>query len=455
MTTLQSVLESIDNLVWGPPLLILLVGTGIYFTFRLGLLQFRHLPTALKYVFSKSSGKEGDVSPFAALCTALSATIGTGNIVGVATAIKLGGPGALFWMWLAALFGMATKYAECLLAVKYRQVDSKGQMVGGPMYYLKYGVGSNVLAVIFAVFALGVALLGIGTFPQVNAILDATQISFGIDREITAVVLTILVACVTLGGIQSIAKVAGKIVPSMAALYIVSCLAVILMNAEHLVDALTLVVTSAFTPTAASGGFLGASIMLAIQSGIARGVFSNEAGLGSAPIAAASAKTDSCVRQGLISMTGTFFDTIIICTMTGLALILTGAWQSDFAGAAMTTHAFATGLNADTLGPMLVSIGLIFFAFTTILGWNYYGERCVVFLFGTKGILPYKVVFLALVASGAFLHLDMIWLIADIVNGLMAIPNLIGLILLRQVVIEETKLFFSTAKTANVNESLA
>jgi AGCS family alanine or glycine:cation symporter len=314
-------------------------------------------------------------------------------------------------------------------------------------------VGSNVLAVIFAVFALGVALLGIGTFPQVNAILDATQISFGIDREITAVVLTILVACVTLGGIQSIAKVAGKIVPSMAALYIVSCLAVILMNAEHLVDALTLVVTSAFTPTAASGGFLGASIMLAIQSGIARGVFSNEAGLGSAPIAAASAKTDSCVRQGLISMTGTFFDTIIICTMTGLALILTGAWQGDLAGAAMTTHAFATGLNAHTLGPMLVSVGLIFFAFTTILGWNYYGERCVVFLFGTKGILPYKVVFLCLVASGAFLHLDMIWLIADIVNGLMAIPNLIGLILLRHVVIEETKLFFNAAKQPKMQKT--
>ncbi|MDR9827918.1 sodium:alanine symporter family protein [Vibrio sp. FNV 38] len=455
MTTFQSVLQTIDNLVWGPPLLILLVGTGIYFTLRLGLLQFRYLPTALKYVFSKSSGSQGDVSPFAALCTALSATIGTGNIVGVATAIKLGGPGALFWMWLAAVFGMATKYAECLLAVKYRQVDAKGQMVGGPMYYLKYGVGSNFLAVIFAVFALGVALLGIGTFPQVNAILDATQLSFGIEREITAVVLTILVACVTLGGIQSIAKVAGKIVPTMAVLYIVSCSAVILMNIEHLADALTLVVTSAFTPTAASGGFLGASIMLAIQSGIARGVFSNEAGLGSAPIAAASAKTDSCVRQGLISMTGTFFDTIIICTMTGLALILTGAWQSDFAGAAMTTHAFASGLNSDTLGPMLVSVGLIFFAFTTILGWNYYGERCVVFLFGTKGILPYKVVFLCLVASGAFLHLDMIWLIADIVNGLMAIPNLIGLILLRQVVVEETKLFFSSEKSSSLNQNAA
>lgn len=444
MNNLQSILESIDNFVWGPPLLILLVGTGIYFTFRLGLIQFRHLPTALKMVFSKDkdAGKQGDVSSFAALCTALSATIGTGNIVGVATAIKLGGPGALFWMWLAALFGMATKYAECLLAVKYRQVDDKGQMVGGPMYYLQYGVGSRTLAVLFALFAIGVACFGIGTFPQVNAILDATEISFGVSREISAVVLTLLVAFVTVGGIQSIAKVAGKVVPAMALFYILACLSVIISNSDQLLTAISLVITSAFTSTAATGGFLGASIMLAIQSGIARGVFSNESGLGSAPMAAAAAKTDSCVKQGLISMTGTFFDTIIICTMTGLALILTGAWQSDFSGAAMTTYAFAVGLNAETLGPMMVSIGLMFFAFTTILGWNYYGERCVVFLFGTKAVMPYKLLFIGLVASGAFLHLDMIWIIADIVNGLMAIPNLIGLIALRHIVLEETKLFF-------------
>ncbi len=443
MNYLQETLQTINQLVWGPPLLALLVGTGIYFTFRLGLLQFRHLPTALKMVFTKDKSGHGDVSSFVALCTALSATIGTGNIVGVATAIKLGGPGALFWMWLAALFGMATKYAECLLAVKYRKVDSKGEMVGGPMYYLQYGVGSRILAVLFAVFALGVACFGIGTFPQVNAILDATEISFGASRELSAVVLTLLVAVVTLGGIQSIAKVAGKVVPTMAVMYIVACMSVLLSNADQLLDAVSLVITSAFTNTAATGGFLGASIMLAIQSGIARGVFSNESGLGSAPMAAAAAKTDSCVKQGLISMTGTFFDTIIICTMTGLALILTGAWQTDLSGAAMTTHAFAVGLNADTIGPMLVSVGLIFFAFTTILGWNYYGERCVVFLFGTKAVLPYKVIFITLVASGAFLKLDVIWLLADIVNGLMAVPNLIGLILLRQVVIEETKQFFN------------
>ncbi|PMG45653.1 sodium:alanine symporter [Vibrio lentus] len=454
MNHLQATLQTINQFVWGPPLLILLVGTGIYFTFRLGLLQFRHLPTALKMVFSKDKSGTGDVSSFAALCTALSATIGTGNIVGVATAIKIGGPGALFWMWLAAVFGMATKYAECLLAVKYRRTDSNGEMVGGPMYYLQYGVGSRVLAVMFAVFALGVACFGIGTFPQVNAILDATEISFGASREMSAVVLTVLVAVVTLGGIQSIAKVAGKVVPTMAIMYIVACLSVLVSNADQLLNAITLVVTSAFTNTAATGGFFGASIMLAIQSGIARGVFSNESGLGSAPMAAAAAKTDSCVKQGLVSMTGTFFDTIIICTMTGLALILTGAWQTDLSGAAMTTHAFAVGLNADTLGPMLVSVGLIFFAFTTILGWNYYGERCVVFLLGTKAVLPYKIIFIALVASGAFLKLDMIWLMADIVNGLMAIPNLIGLILLRRVVIEETKLFFKPLTSSSDCEAV-
>ncbi|MDN3682555.1 sodium:alanine symporter family protein [Vibrio tapetis subsp. quintayensis] len=444
MQDLYSFLQIVDNLVWGPPLLILLVGTGAYFTFRLNLLQFRHLPTALKLVFGKNKDqeKQGDISSFAALCTALSATIGTGNIVGVATAIKMGGPGALFWMWLAALFGMATKYAECLLAVKYRKVDDKGQMVGGPMYYLQYGVGSKFLAVMFAIFALGVACFGIGTFPQVNAILDASYLSFGVSRDVSAIVLTSLVAIVTLGGIQSIAKVAGKVVPTMALFYILACISVLAMNADQLGAAISLVVSSAFTNTAASGGFLGASIMLAIQSGIARGVFSNESGLGSAPMAAAAAKTDSCVKQGLISMTGTFFDTIIICTMTGLTLILTGAWQGDLAGAEMTTYAFSVGLDSESIGPMMVSVGLMFFAFTTILGWNYYGERCVVYLMGTKAILPYKIIFVALVASGAFLKLDMIWVIADIVNGLMAIPNLIGLIALRSVVIEETKRFF-------------
>lgn len=444
MNPLYNFLQTIDNLVWGPPLLLLLVGTGIYLTVRLGLIQIRYLPLALGYLFkgNKDSKADGDVSSFAALCTALSATIGTGNIVGVATAIKLGGPGALFWMWLAALFGMATKYAECLLAVKYREVDANGQMLGGPMYYIEKGTGQKWLARMFAVFALGVACFGIGTFPQANAIVDAAYLSFEIPREITVIVLTILVAVVTLGGVKSIAKVASKVVPFMAVFYIIACVIVLGSQYSAIPEAIQLVVQSAFTGHAATGGFVGAGIMLAIQSGIARGVFSNESGLGSAPMAAAAAKTDSCVEQGLISMTGTFFDTIIICTMTGLTLVVTGAWQSDYAGAAMTSYAFASGLDSSFIGPMMVTIGLMFFAFTTILGWNYYGERCITYLFGVKAILPYKIFFLVLIAAGAFMKLDMIWLIADIVNGLMAIPNLIGLILLRDVIVTETREFF-------------
>jgi alanine or glycine:cation symporter, AGCS family len=428
MSSIQSALTAIDSFIWGPPLLILLVGTGVYLTLRLGLLQVVRLPLALRLVFGRDQGqgKQGDVSSFAALCTALSATIGTGNIVGVATAIKLGGPGALFWMWMAALFGMATKYAECLLAVKYRQQDANGQMAGGPMYYLEKGLGSKPLAKLFALFGIGVAFFGIGTFPQVNAISDAMSLSFSVPREATAVVLTLIVALVTLGGIQSISSVSSKVVPFMAIFYILACAGVLVNNAGALPEAVMLV---------------GAGIMLAIQSGVARGVFSNESGLGSAPIAAAAAKTDSCVEQGLVSMTGTFIDTLIICTMTGLTLVVTGVWSGDLSGAAMTSAAFAQGLDAQ-IGQYLVSIGLLFFAFTTILGWNYYGERCTEYLFGVKAIKPYRLIYLGLVAGGAFLHLDMIWLLADIVNGLMAVPNLIGLIGLRHVVIAETRTYF-------------
>lgn len=451
--TIFNFLKAFDSLVWGPPLLILLVGTGLYLTIRLGFIQVRYLPLALRYVFGgkkdADSKGEGDVSSFAALCTALSATIGTGNIVGVATAIKLGGPGALFWMWLAAVLGMATKYAECLLAVKYREVDSNGQILGGPMYYIEKGVGSKWLAKLFALFAVGVACFGIGTFPQANAIVEAAQLSFNVPKEITVVILTVLVATVTLGGIKSISSVASTVVPLMAGFYIIACISVLASNFDAIPSAISLVIESAFTGHAATGGFVGAGIMLAIQSGIARGVFSNESGLGSAPIAAAAAQTESCVRQGLISMTGTFFDTVIICTMTGLTLIITGAWSSDFAGAAMTTHAFAEGLHSSYYGPLMVSIGLMFFAFTTILGWNYYGERCITYLFGVKAILPYKLFFLVLIAGGAFMQLDMIWVIADIVNGLMAIPNLIGLVVLRHVVIAETQAFFAKLKQEN------
>ena len=452
-SSLHSLLLSIDHFIWGPPLLILLVGTGIYFTLRLGVIQIRYLPLALRYVFGKEgrgqSTGSGDVSGFAALCTALSATIGTGNIVGVATAIKLGGPGALFWMWLAAFFGMATKYTECLLSVKYRQVDANGQMLGGPMYYLQNGVGKAWLAKIFAFFAIMVACFGIGTFPQVNAIAQAVHVSFDVPKYVTAIVITILVATVTLGGIESISKVASKVVPAMATFYIAACAWVLIDQAHALPSAITLVIHSAFNGHAATGGFLGATVMLAIQTGVARGVFSNEAGLGSAPIAAAAAKTPSPAHQGLISMTGTFFDTIVICTMTGLTLIVSGAWSGMKAGEAMTGEAFATGLNSTHFGPMLVSIGLVFFAFTTILGWNYYGERCVNYLFGVRAILPYKIFFLILVAAGSFMQLDLIWLLADIVNGCMAIPNLIGLLALRKVVLSETQDFIANLKANN------
>ena len=447
--SLYDFLQIIDNLVWGPPLLLLLVGTGIYFTFRLGALQFSKLPLALSYVFKKEEGVtgKGDVSSFAALCTALSATIGTGNIVGVATALKLGGPGALFWMWMAALFGMATKYAECLLAVKYREKDAQGNMLGGPMLYLEKGAGKKWLARLFAFFTIGVACFGIGTFPQVNAIVDASHIAFNVPHEITAIVLTVLVAAVTIGGIKSIAGLASKIIPTMTVVYVTACVGILVNNAGAIPSAIGLIVESAFTGQAATGGFVGASIMIAIQAGVARGVFSNESGLGSAPMAAASAQTNSCVRQGLISMVGTFLDTIVICSMTGLALVLTGVWSMDIEGARMTTEAFSLGLN-EGFGPMIVAIGLMFFAFTTILGWNYYGERCVVYLFGQRAVLMYKLVFVALILSGAFIKLDMIWLIADIVNGLMAVPNLIGLILLRHVVAEETRVYFEALKNA-------
>ena len=449
MSNFMNILSKLDKLVWGPPLLILLVGTGIYLTIRLGVLQVSKLPLAFKYLFSKKSDDdlgEGDVSSFAALCTALSATIGTGNIVGVATAIKMGGPGALFWMWMAAFFGMATKYAEGLLAVKYREVDENGQMSGGPMYYIEKGLGNKFLAKIFAVFGVGVAWFGIGTFPQVNAIVEATEITFKLPKTLTAIVITVLVALVIIGGIKNIAAVAEKTVPFMAVFYIVGSLLIIILNIKLLPGTIALVVKSAFTSTAMTGGFAGATIMIAIQSGVARGVFSNESGLGSAPIAAAAAKTKSCVRQGLISMTGTFIDTIIICTMTGLVLIMSGAWTSEFSGAAMTNAAFSSALPFINIGQLIVTIGLIFFAFTTILGWSYYGERCMEYLVGVKGIKPYRYIYIALVAAGAFIKLEMIWVIADIVNGLMAIPNLIALLGLSGVIIAETKLYFDNIR---------
>ena len=444
--TIESILSAIDSFIWGAPLLILLSGTGLYLTLRLGFIQIRYLPRALGYLFKKDKGGKGDVSSFAALCTALAATIGTGNIVGVATAVQAGGPGAIFWMWLVALLGMATKYAECLLAVKYRVRDKNGFMAGGPMYYIERGLGIKWLAKLFALFGVMVAFFGIGTFPQVNAITHAMQDTFNIPVLVTAIIVTLLVGLIILGGVKRIAIASSVIVPFMAILYVTTSLVIILLNIEKVPDAISLIIYSAFDPQAALGGAVGFTVMKAIQSGVARGIFSNESGLGSAPIAAAAAQTREPVRQGLISMTGTFLDTIIVCTMTGIVLVLTGAWNNpELAGATVTNYAFAQGLGTS-IGATIVTVGLLFFAFTTILGWCYYGERCFVYLVGIRGVKLYRLAYIVLVGLGSFLHLNLIWIIADIVNGLMAFPNLIALIGLRKVVIEETKDYFQRLK---------
>ena len=453
MESFIPVLNAIDSFMWGPPLITLLVGTGIYLTVRLGLIQVFKLPTALRLIFKAQNKGDGDVSSFKALCVALAATVGTGNIVGVATAVGVGGPGAIFWMWVAAFFGMATKYSEGLLAVKYRTVDEKGDIAGGPMFYIRNGMGEKwkPLATFFAVACIGVAFFGIGTFPQVNAIVDSMKLTFGFPKLATDAILTFFIAAITIGGLQSIAKVASKIIPFMAFLYIAICFGLIVADYSRVPEAVILIVESAFTGTAAAGGFAGSTIMMAMQNGIARGVFSNESGLGSAPIAAAAAKTKWPAEQGLISMTGTFIDTIIICTMTGISLVLTGVWQGDAAGAAMTTAAFSS--TYGTVGGGLLTISLVLFAFTTILGWNYYGERACIYLFGTKGVLPYRIIFICLIASGAFLKLEAIWILADIVNGLMAIPNLIALLALSGVIVAETKKYMDWRKEQKWTDS--
>ena len=435
----------LDDMVWGAPLLILLVGTGIYLTVRLGLLQVLKLPKAFKLIFADDKG-QGDISSFAALATALAATVGTGNIVGVATAIKAGGPGALFWMWIAAFFGMATKYSEGLLAIKYRTRDDNGEVSGGPMYYILNGMGKRwkPLAIFFAVAGILVAYFGIGTFSQVNSIASSLENSFGLAPQIVSIVVAVIVAIIIFGGIKSISKVAEKVVPFMAIIYILATLAVIFTNFDQILPAFGQIFTGAFTGTAAVGGFAGAVVKEAIQKGIARGVFSNESGLGSAPIAAA-AKTEEPVEQGLVSMTGTFIDTIIICTLTGLSIIVTEKWTvAGLEGAPLTQAAFSSLFG--TPGALALTFCLVLFAFTTILGWSYYGERCFEYLFGTKHIKLYRVIFVIMVALGGFLKLELIWIIADIVNGLMALPNLIALIALSPVIIRETKNYFSRMK---------
>lgn len=459
MDKFNVILEKVDNFVWGIPLIVLILATGLFLTIRLKGVQFRRLGHGLKMMFSKEkAGKTGEVSSFGALCTALSATIGTGNIVGVATAIVAGGPGALFWMWLAALVGMGTKYAECLLAVKYRKVTADGHIIGGPFYYIENGMGSKWkwLAKIFAFFGVGVGLLGIGTFTQVNGIANAVNTFFDSDNSwtvelfgrsyswtvvIAAVVVAVCAALVIIGGIKRISSVAQVVVPFMAITYVVCTLMILLFNIREIPAALATIVKSAFGLKAVAGGAMGA-MLVAMQKGIARGIFSNEAGLGSAPIAAATAKTEEPAKQGLVSMLGTFFDTIIICTMTGLSIVITGAHTSGLEGVDVTIKAFQDGLPImDEAAAFLLMICLVFFAFTTILGWNYYSERCLEYLTGGKmgAVKVYRWVYIACVFFGPFMTISAVWTIADIFNGLMAIPNLIALLALNGVVVAETK----------------
>ena len=458
-------LEMIDGWVWGVPLIVLILAVGIYLTIRLRGLQIRKLPKALKYMVHNEEGGEGEVTSFGALCTALSATIGTGNIVGVATAIVAGGPGALFWMWMAALFGMATKFAEGVLAIKYRMLDETGHALGGPFYYIENGMGKQWrwLAKLFAFFGVGVGLFGIGTFTQVNGITSAvknffdpdsqnTVHLFGTDYSIAVVIagliITVCVALVIIGGLKRISRVAEVIVPFMAVLYVAVALIILICNITRIPGAIVEIVQGAFGVRAAAGGALGA-MMIAMQKGIARGIFSNEAGLGSAPIAAAAAQVEEPARQGLISMMGTVIDTLVICTMTGLCIVITGAWDMGLEGVSVTDTAFQMGLPLpNQLCSFILMICLVFFAFTTILGWDYYSERCLEYLCGGKlnVVKVYRWIYILAIFIGPYMTVSAVWTIADIFNGLMAIPNLIALVALSGVVVAETKIYFDGLK---------
>ena len=458
LNTLNDVLNNVDNFIWGMPLIILIIFTGILLTVRLRGLQIRHLGKALHYVFHNEDDGEGEVTSFGALCTALSATIGTGNIVGCATAIVAGGPGALFWMWLAAFFGMATKYAEGMLAVKYRVIAEDGHALGGPFYYIEKGMGKNFkwLAKLFCVFGTMVGLFGIGTFTQVNGITSAVNnffdpsnvhtislfgMNYSISVVVAGIIVTICAGLVIIGGIKRISKVSEVIVPFMAVTYIGVCLIIVFTHLPQVPAAFAEIVQSAFGLKAVAGGAIGA-MTVAMQKGIARGIFSNEAGLGSAPIAAAAAQTNEPVRQGLVSMTGTFIDTIIVCTMTGLAIVMTGAWDMGLEGVAVTTKAFALGLPFPAKASAFVlMMCLVFFAFTTILGWAYYSERCLEYLVNGKKfvITAFKWFYILAVFIGPFMTVSAVWTIADICNGLMAFPNLVALLALNGDVVSETR----------------
>jgi AGCS family alanine or glycine:cation symporter len=449
MSVFEQAIDTINGLVWGPIMLTLLLGTGIFLTIGLRGMTITRIPYAFKQLLKGRKGSgEGEISPFNALMTALSSTVGTGNIAGVATAIGIGGPGALFWMWCTALVGMATKYAEAVLAVNYRETDASGKKVGGPMYYIKNGLGNRwkSLAFLFALFG-ALAGFGLANTVQSNTVSQVLFNNFQIPTVASGLVMAFLVALVLLGGIQRIAQVAGKLVPLMTVIYLVSTLLILLLNLSEIPSALVFIVDSAFNGTAATGGFAGATVMLALRMGVSRGIFSNESGLGSAPIAHAAAETNSPVRQGTIAMLGTFIDTLIICTMTGLVLVVTDVWNSELQGAAMTLQVFDSSLP---FGGDILSLCIALFAFTTMLGWSYYGERCAQFLLGPKVVLPFRVLWVIGIFLGTQMSLGLVWKMSDALNGMMAIPNLIALLLLSPVVFKLTQQYYqsSTTKTA-------
>jgi alanine or glycine:cation symporter, AGCS family len=438
MEQFDAALNTLGGWVWGPPMLILLFGTHLFLTFRLGFIQ-RFIGRGIKLSFKSEEKSEGDVSHFGSLATALAATIGTGNIVGVATAVASGGPGAVLWMWLTGVFGIATKYGEAVLAVKYRVKLPNGQMAGGPMYALEHGLKCKWLAVLFAIFT-AIASFGIGNMTQAHSIADLASNQFNIAPALTGIVLAVITAAVVLGGLQSISRVCTYFVPIMAVVYIIGCLILLFMHLDRLPGTIQLILSSAFTGQAAVGGFLGAGMKEAMRFGIARGLFSNESGMGSAPIVAAAAKTNDPVKQGLVSATGTFWDTVVICALTGLVIVASGDWEQGLKGSELTRAAFA---DMGAFGPALLTFGLLTFVLSTILGWSYYGEKAVEYLVGSKALLPYRILWVIAVYIGATAKLDTVWNFSDVANGLMAIPNLIALLLLSGVIAAETKRYFS------------
>lgn len=437
MAHIDAFFTQLSGYLWGPPMLILLCGTHLFLTIRLGFIQ-KHVLRGIRLSLSKTTEGRGDVSHWGALMTALAATIGTGNIVGVATAIASGGPGAVLWMWLTGVFGIATKYGEALLSVKYRQVNAKGEMCGGPMYVLQYGMNQRWLGLTFAIFC-SIAAFGIGNMVQANSISVLMDETFKIPRWITGLVIAVLTASVILGGIRSIAKVCEKLVPFMAVFYIIGCIILMFIHAERIPDALAAIFNSAFNGQAAVGGFLGAGMKEAIRFGVARGLFSNESGMGSAPIVAAAAKTKSPVEQALVSSTGTFWDTVVICAMTGIVLVSSGEWVHGVTGAKLTKAVFS---SFPVIGPTVLTIGLLTFVFSTILGWGYYGEKSIEYVLGDRAIKPYRYLWVVAVFVGSVMSLPTVWNFADCANALMAVPNLISLLVLSGVIAEETRMYF-------------